>query len=394
MSRAFFLFFVVFSFVKGWAQDPSILYLTWKDDPTTTMTVMWHTVGDPVSNTVYYKPLQEDGWKQKTASSVKIEQSNVQVHQVELTELKADSEYTFHLGGEKKYKFRTLPQFLNKPVKVAVGGDIFLSKELYEKMNREVASHDPDFAILGGDIAYTEGLRNALRSPQWRVDRWEEFFRIWTRDMVTKEGRMIPLMPIIGSHDIREGFDNPFKNQVLFYEMFAFPKKGIPYQAMRVGLDICFYLLDTGNSRPIAGAQTEWLKQAFKDNKRAIWQIPVYHDAAYPSETAFNSRTARNIRKFWSPIFEENGVFASMENGNHTFKRTYPIKEGKVNPKGVYYLGDGCWGVPPLKPERHWYLDKSARTSCFWLITIDPTKCLYEAFDNEGRALDRLEASR
>ena len=29
----------------------------------------------------------------------------------------------------------------------------------------------------------------------------------------------------------------------------------------------------------------------------------------------------------------------------HTFKRTHPLKGGKVHPNGTVYLGDGYWGI-------------------------------------------------
>ncbi len=387
ISRIFFIFFLFLS-ALSWAQDPSILYLTWKDDPTTTMTVMWHTTTGDTSSTIHYKSLKETSWEQKNGETVQIKRSNVQVHQVELTGLEEGTDYLFRLGDGEIHKFRTLAKTL--PLKIVIGGDGYLSKELYEKMNREVASKDPDFVILAGDIAYTEGLSRALKTYAWRVQRWEEFFELWTKDMITKDGRIIPIVPVLGNHDVREGFDSPFKDQVFFYEFFTFPEKGIPYRVMKIGSDICFYLLDSGHSFPVGGAQAEWLRKALHRNMQATWQIPVYHIGAYPSVTSYTHRAARDIRKFWVPLFEKYGVRASMEHDSHAFKRTYPIRRGKVAADGIHYLGDGAWGVPPEKPKDHWYLAKALQSNCYWLLTMDPSKTLFQAFNNEGVILDEL----
>lgn len=375
----------------GWAKDPSVLYLTWKSDPSTTMTVMWHTTSSTAYPRVYYKTEADLDWSLGKGSVEKLKFADLYIHQVELTDLNEDSTYLFRLDGGDLHKFRTMPTSLDKPLVIAIGGDAYYTPEINEKMNIEVASRDPAFVILAGDIAYTEGLSCALRSRAWKLARWEEFFKAWTRDMVTKEGRLIPIMPALGNHDVREGFDNPFKHQVFFYQFFAFPQMGVPFQLMKIGSELCFYLLDSGHSFPVGGRQTEWLENRLKENSEASFHIPVYHIGAYPTETSYTHRGSKDIRKFWVPLFEKYGVKAAMEHDNHTFKRTFPIKGGKIDPDGIYYLGDGAWGVPPLKPDRHWYLAKALQSNCYWLLTVTPSACQFQAYNLDGELIDELE---
>lgn len=374
-----------------WAQDPEILYLTWKGDPATTMTVMWQTENENNPDLVYFRRSNEENWKNQKGSSYRLKNSNVTIHQVELTNLVPDANYVFHIESGEIHKFRTMPSELSRPIHAVVAGDAYFSKELYQKMNREIASRDPDFVIMGGDIAYTEGLRRALRTRTWKIKRWQEFFRVWFQDMVTSDGRLIPILPVLGNHDVKEGFDNPYKNEVLFYSFFTFPNPKIPYWVFNIGKQLCFYLLDSGHTYPIGGRQTEWLKEAFEKYQGALYHIPVYHIAAYPSETAYTHRGSKDIRKFWVPLFEKYGVKISMEHDNHTFKRTFPLYQGMIDANGIYYLGDGSWGVYPDKPHRHWYLAKTSRINCYWLLTINREKILAEAFDNEGELIDRLD---
>ncbi|NGX38703.1 MAG: hypothetical protein KR126chlam1_00013 [Chlamydiae bacterium] len=374
-----------------WGEEPQVLYLTWRGDPSTTMTVMWHTDDGQDTSIIQYQREGEATWHHAEGRAKPLLKSSVTVHQVELTGLNENTDYFFRISDGEIHRFRTLPNGLNRPLKVVIGGDAYMTPEPFTKMNKEVASKDPDFVILTGDIAYSEGLRCALKTLRWKIERWEEFFRIWTRDMVTKEGRIIPIVPVIGNHDVLEGFDDPFKKEVLFYEVFTFPHEGIPFRLMRIGKDLCFYLLDSGHTFPVAGSQAEWLEKSLVGNQQALFHIPAYHMAAYPTVTAFSHRSSRDIRKFWCPLFERYGVKISMEHDNHAFKRTFPIREEKVTPGGVIYLGDGAWGVPPEKPHRHWYLYKSAQINSYWLLTIDRERCLCEAYNNDGELLDKLE---
>lgn len=388
--KKFVLF--LFLFTYGWTQDPNAIYLTWKGDPSTTMTIMWlTTTGDQSSQTVYYQHPHEDDWTRQKGVANPLKQSNITIHYAEIENLEPDTEYFFRVNDGEIHRFRTLPLDLSsRPMKVAIGGDAYFSKELFHKMNLEVASQEPDFVILAGDIVYAEGLRCALRPYSWKVNRWETFFEIWSKDMVTKDGRLIPIVPVIGNHDVKEGFDNPHKIEVFFYEFFVFPVKGVPFQTLEFGSDLCFYLLDSGHTYPIGGMQTEWLKRKLKQNQHTSYNIPVYHIGAYPSETSYTHRGSKDIRKFWVPLFEQYGVKIAMEHDNHTFKKTYPIWKGTIDPKGIYYLGDGSWGVPPLKPRKHWYLEKAQQTNCYWLLELEKDQCRAIAYENDGHLLDEM----
>jgi hypothetical protein len=46
-------------------------------------------------------------------------------------------------------------------------------------------------------------------------------------------------------------------------------------------------------------------------------------------------------------LFDRYGVQLAFENHDHTFKRTYPLRAGKLDPRGTVYLGDGCLSEHP-----------------------------------------------
>lgn len=375
------------------SSDPEILYLSWRADPARSMVVTWHTTDGEQAEDVFFQANEEKQWLKISPTSYRLKKSSVTIHKAELIDLTPDTEYFFRIGDGSIHKFATMPDGLTRSVNVAVGGDAYFSADLNRKMNRQVASQNPDFVILAGDISYAEGLRCSLRTRYWKINRWEEFFRAWTRDMVTTDGRIIPIVPVLGNHDVLEGFDDPYKKEVLYYKFFSFPKPEVAYWLLSLGGDICFYLLDSGHTYPIGGAQTEWLKGELENHPKALYHIPVYHIAGYPSANSYTHRGSKDIRKFWVPLFEKYGVRISMEHDNHTFKRTFPIWQGKIDPKGIHYLGDGAWGVYPDSVKRHWYLAKALSTNCYWSLDIDKERLIATAYDNDGKIIDRLVIS-
>lgn len=92
------------------------------------------------------------------------------------------------------------------------------------------------------------------------------------------------------------------------------------------------------------------------------------------------------------PLFESYGLNVAFEHHCHTYKRTYPIYQGKKDPKGVLYLGDGAWGVLetriPKTPKQAWYLAKSASINHFILVTLQGTNRHFTAIDPNGRIID------
>ncbi len=103
------------------------------------------------------------------------------------------------------------------------------------KMNAQIASQDPDFVVVGGDIAYTTNRRAVYKGEGWELNRWNIFLKEWKSLMVTGGGRMIPMMVVLGNHDIKPLSLSPKSEHFLFYELFALEEKGMPYRVFDVG---------------------------------------------------------------------------------------------------------------------------------------------------------------
>ncbi len=382
---------IILSWVVVGASEPEALYLTWVDDPTTTMTVVWH--GEAGSRVMYH-PSGDARWRAVSAKVTEVPETTVKVHVSQIEGLESDSTYVFKVeGSRREFQFRTLPKELTREVRLVIGGDVFYywGSEMLERMNRAVAFDDPDFIVLGGDLAYTTGSKRVNKGRQWEMDRWQGFFRVMQKSMVRKDGRMIPMVPVVGNHDVHRRSAQK-KYGEIFYDLFPFPEKGRAYRSLKVGDYLSLVLLDTGHTSPIEGEQTEWL-QGVLNKDEAPYLFSVYHVGAYPSVYKFKGEAAEKIRNFWSPLFENAHVSGAFEHHSHALKRTVPIKEGKLDREGVIYFGDGSWGVPPRHvhtKEELWYLAMSECVNACWFIHLTKKGAQIEARTPAGEVKDRL----
>jgi hypothetical protein len=359
--------------------DPLALYLSWYGDPTTTMTIQWHTSIEEASDVVEIQPLLGE-WTKVEGSHLEL--SERLVHKVELTNLSPDTEYSFRFKDKSIYKFRTAPSILKEPLRFVIGGDLYQSEERFREMCRTVKELDPLFAVLGGDIAYAINA-NPFRLHSSAKKRWFSFLQEWKEEMISPEGQVIPLLIVPGNHDIA-----PDKSD-LFFDLFAFPDKTI-YRAIDFGNYLSLILLDT-ELAPIEGKQTDWLNNALDERKGIPFCFPVYHKAAYPSVYSFTGEIPQKIRTHWCPLFDRYGIPVAFEHHNHTFKRTYPLKGNKKDASGVIYLGDGCWGATPRSPKDRWYLEKREKKNNVYFLELSPKSAKIEAIGLGGEKIDGLE---
>lgn len=373
------------------AKGPSVLYLTWMHDPTTTMTVQWHTTNADGNSQVSYRKMGEKEWQTKEGIYALVPKTNLHIHTVELDELDPGGEYQFRLDGKKGiYRFRTLPNDLSRPVRFVIGGDAYFYLSVLRRMNERIASCDPDFVVVGGDIAYTNGRRAVFKGKGWELKRWRTFLKEWKAQMVTSDGRLIPILPVLGNHDVKAITLTPMQHHFLFYDMFAMPEKGIPYRVFDVGSYLSLFLLDSGHSYNVGGSQTKWLKDTLSQRENVPYKMAAYHIAGFPSVYPYRGANAKQIRKNWSPLFERYHMNVAFEHHNHAYKRTFPIKGDKIDPDGVIYMGDGSWGVTPRKPKNLWYLANAAQANAVCLITLSQELSLIEALNIQGEVIDSV----
>lgn len=206
------LLLLLFSIALPLFAEVEALYLSWYDNPTTTMTVQWISPEKHETKDLYL----EEGGKFVRVTSTKKSIDGYVVFNSTIDRLKPDTEYRFELENEI-YKFKTAPKNLDRPLRFAIGGDMYERKKLFRKMAKVIREKDPLFFVIGGDIAYAIDA-SLFRHKRKSLKRWISFLKEWQEEMITKEKRVIPFLLVPGNHDIKPD------NYELFFTLFAYPK--------------------------------------------------------------------------------------------------------------------------------------------------------------------------
>lgn len=393
--RFYFIFFVSLCsvYAEQETQTHPIVYLTWQHQPDTTMTIQWITSKKLREDLIQYRLEGSNEWipYMGTHSSMP-EDHPFFIHRVELVQLQPAKTYQFKIGDGPIYKFSTMPSDLNSSIRFVVGGDIYHDTiELVKEMNLQAAKTNPHFAIAGGDLAYTSSAYSFFQNwgfSKEKVKRWLIWLSAWSETMITPDGRLIPIIPVLGNHDVMGRFDQTPEQAKVYYALFGLPG----YQVMDFSNYMSLIILDSDHTHPIKGKQTQWLLNTLHNRSKVPHKFAVYHVGAYPSVRSFHGERHRSIRKHWVPIFEQYGLNVAFEHHDHTYKRTFPIINNQIAPNGVVYIGDGAWGVEePREPETdRWYIQKGFASRNITVVTIDKDTRYFKAIDSNGNTLDEF----
>jgi hypothetical protein len=366
---------------------PSTLFLTWQRDPTTTMTVQWvGAIGETADTNISFAQLRVGGWQTQATTIKPYPKTDLKVFRAELNGLAPGTDYQFRIGKQSPtYHFRTMPAKATDTIHFISGGDCGVNAHTIAN-NIQAARQDPMFAVVGGDLGYDNG-----RSVEISL----AFLRNYSKHMVGRDGRLIPMVACIGNHEVDGGYNKPRAKAPFFYALFDGLFQETGFARLDFGDYLSLVLLDTGHTSPIGGEQAGWLEKTLKERADCPHVIAVNHVPAYPSVrkmTGVDGKlgTGEGNRKHWVPLFEKYRVPVVLEHHDHTFKRTKPLLDGLANDNGVLYLGDGSWGRlrTPHKPEELAYLATSSRDYHLSLHRIQGEERFHLALDEFGRVMD------
>lgn len=379
-------------------EEPHSVFLTWQEDPTTSIVVTWITSPEEKTNSLFYKQAGESNWKQVegTQNPFPLNFPYV-IHKVNLTQLSSNTKYTFKTGNEEKeWRFRTLSNNPEVPLVFIVGGDLYNGhKKHFVEAAKTAAMKDPMFTVIGGDIAYAHERKVKKEKRMIKQKRWLMWLKLWTEEMITSDGYLIPIVPVIGNHDTFGHFNQTPNQSPIYYALFPTPySQG--YYVLDISQHVSLITLDSSHTHPICGRQSLWLNKVMKERQAVPHKFAIYHVPAYPSVRKPKGRRATLIRKYWSPSFEKYGLTVAFEHHEHTYKRTHPIRNHQIDPDGVVYMGDGGWGVKNIREPKNLdqksYLASTSATQHFILVTIQGDERQLQAIDMQGQVFDELKS--
>lgn len=376
------------------AYAPRHVLFTWQGDTSTTLTVNYQTIGTRAPRTqVFYdtesrQGVVKDYRQQRPGISFQVPGLQDRwFHRVELTDLQPGAAVWLvagdpALGVSREYQVRTIPAG-DEPLRFVTGGDLGANEDA-RRLMRAAAATSPDFAIIGGDVAYANGRLD-------NIGLWESWLTYWSEEMVTPDGRSIPLVVAIGNHEVQTGYRGTREQAPYYFAVFGQDPEDSTYFARRFGRNLALFVLDSGHIVPHEGAQTEWLERALAEHRDARFTAAVYHVPLYPSSRSYEGGGSVAGREHWLPVFDRHRLTVAFENHDHTYKRTSLLRGNRVvDEDGTLYLGDGCWGRPPRSVTYggRWYLKRSGPVLHFWAVEVSTDGMVYRAIDDHGRVFD------
>jgi len=347
----------------GAASDaPFHCYLTWQGDPTSTVTVNFHTVDPHTPVEVLFDTVSHDGTPSLYPSTAVASTHVIPgldgfagagrfIHTAELTGLSPGGVYYFIAGspdgGYTAQRSVRLPGRDLDELRFIDGGDMAVNA-FVPPLLQAAAAQSPDFAVLGGDLAYEDGnLANFALWDQWLAN--------WEANMVTPEGHTVPMIVVIGNHEVAGGwgaFANPLASAPFYFGLFAQSGHGFDlprsaYFRRDVGPDFSLLALDSGHVTPVDGVQSDWIEEQLAQMAGVSLRAAAYHVPMYPSHRSFAEANIADVRGAWLPLFDAGALDLALEHHDHMLKRTKLLRNNQPDTAGTVYLGDGCLGQTP-----------------------------------------------
>ena len=402
----FSLFLIHFSQARRGIEEA---LFTWTDSPSTTLNVIWLVEEDDPTDFKWGKQggeinrnavIKRQSFYEKTLSfwglalDVKngrfslpsLKNADVEVCQVQLTGLAPDTVYCVKLG-KKEFKARTLPAKRPDRISFVTGGDMMHKPEWHEDGVKAMASRSPDFALLGGDLAYANG-------QDWK--RWLDWIEIYADHARRPDGLSIPFVVAIGNHEVIGGYGQIPEKAPLFFNLFPFPRENDATYIIDMYEDLSVLVLNSNHTRPVED-QVEFIEQALSLRKTRKHLFALYHFPAYGIvKGGLGNPISQSMRKHWTPLFDKYGLDAAFENDHHVYKRSKLIKGGKVHDSGTLYIGDGAWGVKTrgIGSEDLWYVEQASPTRHVIEVVIENNVRSYRAINHDQKVFDEFVDNR
>jgi acid phosphatase type 7 len=337
---------------------PDHIVIALGDDAETERRVAWRTQADVTGSAAQISPAADNiDWS--TVASIEgsqyVQDSNrgpYAAHHVSFTGLAPGESYTYRVGDgstagwSDSYTFR-MPA-LDETLIVVVLGDSRTRPDVWEDVVTAAAKHNPTFIVNSGDLI----------SDGRDMNDWNEWFER-AKDILPT----IALMPVLGNHESQSSN---------YMASFALPEN-----AASDDMKEQYWVSDIGQTRWIGlnsefklAEQTAWL-DTLLDGENPPWMFAAYHRPAY---TASKSRGEGNldVRRLWSPIFDEAGVQTVWAGHDHFYSRSKSIRGEEIvgHGEGTIYITSGGAGAPLYDIKMNKWIEYAEKSTHYVLLEI------------------------
>jgi predicted phosphodiesterase len=343
----------------------------------TSMTVMWETAGEGTSEVEYGLELPLEMSAEKDGDAA--------IHEVAVTGLEPETSYFYRVCSSrgsgkscgKTYSFKTAVKRESAYAFVVLGDNrTFPSR--FKKIAELAYAERPDFVVHVGDV-----VTNGEIKSQWK----REFF-----DPAAPLMRHVPTYIAIGNHE---------RDADWFYDYVSYPEPENFY-SFDYG-NAHFTIVDSNDKPTKDSAQYKWIERDLAGSN-ATWKFVAHHHPPYSSDSDDYGDTSKEVsdlgdikRRRLVPLYEKYDVDIVWVGHIHSYERTWPIREGRVDEEnGVIYIQTGGGGAPleEFAPTRSWFTAKVLSNYQYCLVTVHGGTLRVMAYDINGRLYDYLELNK
>jgi len=346
--------------------------LVWTADPATTITIAWNQA-DGAAAEVLYGPadFERRYWKYPESQVPQTEMNRYEMNSrfAEISGLQPGTNYYFLIkdinGVSNRYWFKTAPGEA-EPFTFVTGGDTKSLGEALEASrasNRMVAKLRPLFVLFNGDFTSGNGT-----DP----DNWKRWLNDWQDLTTTTDGRMIPVVPVMGNHEngnkrnLNLIFNAPYRNNDTTHI----------YYSLNVGGDL-MHIIALNSEIRTDSLQKEWMEKDMKAHGDFQFKVAAYHKPFFPHTQ--RKRENEFLYHEWAHLFYAYGLDVSIDADSHMHKITFPISPDssdaaymgfiRDDEKGTMYIGEGSWGAHPREnnDDKPWTLTSGSFNQIKWV---------------------------
>lgn len=349
-------------------------YLQWST--TDGMTVMWET-SRPALGVVEYGEALPYNYRTEPPPLPSL------MHEVRIAGLSPQTNYFYRarvlnedgselVAEDLTFQTAVLP---DSPYAFAVIGDTQKNMPVIERLQALAFTFRPNFQIHLGDV-----VDQGPDRMEWIAEFLPASWPLSSR---------VPIFPSIGNHE---------ENHSNYYKYFSLPGPEC-YYTYTFG-NAQFFVIDTNKPVDAGSEQHAWLDSEMSKST-ATWKFAYHHHPVYNSDENDFGDTYKERTTYGDPrhrhlaaLFEKHRIDIDFAGHVHSYERTWPIYQGKVNQeRGVRYItsGGGGGGLESAGPSRAWFTQRVYRGHHICHIAIHDRTLILQMFDLEGRLCDQLD---
>jgi hypothetical protein len=378
--------------------EPQRTILNLTENPATSLALTWRTLSDVPNPQAQIAPAVESPNLNEKAQTVYAnteklelnEKQYVNQHSIIFKSLEPDTLYAYRVGDGKHWsewnQFKTASR-TNEPFKFVNFGDPQNQvKSLCSRVFREAYKKAPDASFWH----FTGDLVNHGDNDE----EWDELFYAlgWIP-------RVTPMIFLPGNHGyIKKKINGNEIREIthLWRPQFTLPENGpddlketvyfVDYQGIR-------FVMLNGNEK--LEEQAKWLDGILARDPQS-WTIVAIHQPFYSTA---KGRDNSRLRKLFIPIFDKYSVDLVLQGHDHTYGRTYKLRDGARvggNEKGTVYVvsvsGPKVYSIS--ENFKDLMVKIGTGRQLFQVIDINKNHLKYESFTATGKLYDSFELQK